>query len=147
MQSLVELLQLSMGSIFLYGSGVEGLHQVHTQAGKHHKDHFEVGTLHLTLRWPKERRGRDSTCWTSRGGPFKDSGEFEKFLKDNVKQQMMKLEVQFARESTTLLPNVDPIFRIQITLHSGKRRMNTAQEFGDTLMSYLGKRSDQATLE
>ena len=60
----VELPQLSMGSIFLYGSSIEGLHQVHTQAGKHHKDHFEVGKLHHTLRWPKERRGRDSTCWT-----------------------------------------------------------------------------------
>ncbi|KAK0145790.1 hypothetical protein N1851_015287 [Merluccius polli] len=46
MQSLVELPELSMGSIFLYGSGIEGLHQVHTQAGKHHKDHFEVGKLH-----------------------------------------------------------------------------------------------------
>ena len=76
----------------------------------------------------------------SRGGPFMDSGEVEKSLtdetlKDNVKQQSMKLEVQFARESTTLLPKVDPIFRLQITLPSGKRRMKTAQEFGDALMS------------
>ena len=83
----------------------------------------------------------------SRCGPFTDSGEVEKSLKDNVKQQRMKLEVQFARESTTLLPKVNPIFRIQIPLPSGKRRMKTAQEFGDALMSYLGKRSDRATLE
>ena len=86
------------------------------------------------------------------GGPFTDSGEVEKVLADetlneNAKQQRMKLEVQFARESTTLLPKVDPIFRIQITLPSGKRRMKTAQEFGEALMSYLGKRSDRATLE
>ena len=86
----------------------------------------------------------------SRGGPFTDSGEVEKSLtdetlKDNVKQQSMKLEVQFARESTTLMPKVDPIFRLQITLPSGKRRMKTVQEFGDTLMSYLGKKSGRAT--
>ena len=79
-------------------------------------------------------------------GPFTGGGEVEKFLKDNVKQQWMKLEVQFARESTTLLPKVDRIFRIQITPHSRKRRMKTAQEFGDALMSYL-ERSDRATLE
>ncbi|KAI4823838.1 hypothetical protein KUCAC02_012393 [Chaenocephalus aceratus] len=76
-------------------------------------------------------------------GPFTDSGEVEKFLVDeslnnNAKLQRMKLEVQFARESTTLLPEVDPIFRIEVTLPSGKRRMKTAQEFGDALMAYLG---------
>ncbi|QQP50794.1 Hypothetical protein FKW44_011922, partial [Caligus rogercresseyi] len=80
------------------------------------------------------------------------SFEVEKFLVDeslnnNAKQQRMKVEVQFARESTTLLPKVDPIFRIQVTLPSGKRRMKTAQEFGDALMAYLGKRSDRTTLE
>ena len=68
-------------------------------------------------------------------------------MNNNAKLQRMKLEVQFARESTTLLPKVDPIFRIQVTLPSGKRRMKTAQEFGDALMAYLGKRSDRTTLE
>uniref|UniRef100_A0AAV2IXB3 Uncharacterized protein n=1 Tax=Knipowitschia caucasica TaxID=637954 RepID=A0AAV2IXB3_KNICA len=54
----------------------------------------------------------------SRGGPFTDSGEVEKFLVDeslnNIAQlQRMRLEVQFARESTKLLPKADPISRIQ----------------------------------
>ncbi|KAK5859359.1 hypothetical protein PBY51_020921 [Eleginops maclovinus] len=101
----------------------------------------------------KERKRLDMLdTLKSRGGPFTDSGEVEKFLVDeslnnNAKLQRMKLEVQFARESTTLLPKVDPIFRIQVTLPSGKRRMKTAQEFGDALMAYLGKRSDRTTLE
>ena len=86
------------------------------------------------------------------GGPFTDSGEVEKFLEDpdvddKTKQQRMKLEVQFARESTTLLPKVDPLFRIMRTLPNGKRRTKTAQEFGEALMSYLGRRSDRSTLE
>ncbi|KAK5922719.1 hypothetical protein CgunFtcFv8_019959 [Champsocephalus gunnari] len=104
-------------------------------------------------RWLKERRGRDMMdTLKSRGGPFTDSGEVEKFLVDeslnnNAKLQRMKLEVQFARESTTLLSEVDPIFRIQMTLPSGKRRMKTAQEFVDALMAYLGERSDRTTLE
>ncbi|KAK1878430.1 Dihydroorotate dehydrogenase B (NAD(+)) catalytic subunit [Dissostichus eleginoides] len=101
----------------------------------------------------KERKRLDMLdTLKSRGGPFTDSGEVEKFLVDeslnnNAKLQRMKLEVQFARESTTLLPKVDPIFRIQVTLPSGKRRMKTAQEFGDALMAYLGKRSDRTTLK
>ena len=88
----------------------------------------------------------------SSGGPFTDSDEVEQFLAqhtvaDSVKQQRMKLEIQFARESTTLLPKVDPIFRIMMTLPNGKRRMKTAQEFGDALMCYLGRRSDRKQLE
>ncbi|KAJ4945964.1 hypothetical protein JOQ06_023642 [Pogonophryne albipinna] len=89
----------------------------------------------------KERKRLDMLdTLNSRGGPFTDSGEVEKFLVDeslnnNAKLQRMKLEVQFARGSTTLLPRVDPIFRIQVTLPSGKRRVTTAQEFGDALMT------------
>ena len=64
---------------------------------------------HMVQR--KERKRLDMLdALKSRCGPFTDSGEVEKFLKDNVKQQRMKLEVQFARESTTLLPKVDLIF-------------------------------------
>ena len=58
-------------------------------------------------------------------------------LNEKVKQLRLKLEVQFARESTTLLPKVDPLFRIQLTLPNGKRRMKTAVEFGESLMCYL----------
>ena len=59
----------------------------------------------------------------------------------------MSLEVQFARESTTLLPRVDSLFRIMVTQPNGKRRTKIAQEFDDALMAYLGKRGDRTTLE
>ncbi|QQP38893.1 Hypothetical protein FKW44_019596 [Caligus rogercresseyi] len=118
------------------------------------KEKFERGAEEKQEMAQRKERRRLNMLDTlkSFGGPFTDSGEVEKFLVDeslnnNAKQQRMKVEVQFARESTTLLPKVDPIFRIQVTLPSGKRRMKTAQEFGDALMAYLGKRSDRTTLE
>ena len=57
------------------------------------------------------------------------------------------MEVQFARESSTTLPLVDPIFKIQVTLPTKKRRDKTADEFAASLMAYLGKKSDKATME
>ena len=35
-------------------------------------------------------------------------------------------EIQFARESSTLLPSVDPIFKIMKRQPNGKRKMKTA---------------------
>jgi hypothetical protein len=54
------------------------------------------------------------------GGPFTNAEEVEQYLGDTTilektKQQRMKKEVQFARESSTTLPKVDPIFKIQVT--------------------------------
>ena len=52
----------------------------------------------------KERKRLDMVdALKSKGGPFTDSGEVEKFLavetlNDNAKQQRMKLEVQFAKQ-------------------------------------------------
>ena len=88
----------------------------------------------------------------SNGGPFTDSREVEIFLEDTnlddrAKQQRLKLEIQFARESSTLLPSVDPIFKIMKTQPNGKRKMKTAHEFGEALMSFLGKRSDRTMIE
>ena len=53
--------------------------------------------------------------------------------------------MQFARESSTPLPSVDPIFKIMKRQPNGKRKMKTAYEFGEalSLMSFLGKRSDR----
>jgi hypothetical protein len=85
------------------------------------------------------------------GGPFTDAGEVEDYLKLAVaakkKKQRMKLELQFARDSSTLLPQVDPLFKVQVTLPSGKRRDKTPVEFGSALMTFLGRRGDRTTLE
>ena len=89
----------------------------------------------------------------SKGGPFTDEREVEEYLakkdeqeKDKVKR--MKMELQFARDSFTLLPKVDPIFRVQITVpETGKRRQKTPGEFGAALKVLLGKRSSKAVME
>lgn len=61
-----------------------------------------------------------------KGCPSTDTGEDEKVIVDKslnniAKLQRMKLEVQFARECTTLLPKADSIFKIQVTLPTGKK--------------------------
>lgn len=86
-----------------------------------------------------------------RGGPFTDADEVDQYL-DNTKdgkekQKRMKMELQFARDSSTLLPKVDPLFKIQVTLPTGKRRDKNAQEFGEALKSFLGRRADRSTLD
>ena len=80
-------------------------------------------------------------------GPFTNAEEVKLFLADTTlspkeKQVRMKKEVKFARDSSTTLPSVDPIFKIQVQekLNSKKRRDKTAEEFGAALMAYLGKR-------
>ena len=57
------------------------------------------------------------------------------------------MEIQFARKCSTLLPSVDPIFKIMKTQLNGERKMKTALEFGEALMSFLGKRNDQTMIE
>ena len=86
------------------------------------------------------------------GGPFTHAEQVEQYLADEDipekdKQRRMKKEIQFARESSTTLPRVDPIFRIQVTQTNKKRREKTEKEFGDSLMSYLGKKADRAISE
>ena len=85
-------------------------------------------------------------------GPFTDADMVKEYLEnrdmtDKVKQSRLKLEVQFARESSTTLPSVDPLFKIQVTLPTKKRRDKTAAEFATSLMAYLGKKSDRACME
>ena len=84
-------------------------------------------------------------------GPFTNAEEVEEYLKLDIpekeKQTWMKKEVQFARESSTTLPRVDPLFKIQVTLPTKKRRDKTANEFGESLMCYLGRKADRAVME
>ena len=68
-------------------------------------------------------------------------------ITDREKQLRMKKEIQFARESSTTLPSNDPLFKIQVSLPTGKRRDKTAQEFGDSLMVFLGKKADSNIMD
>ena len=75
------------------------------------------------------------------GGPFTDAADVENFLKDvdvypEAKKQRMKMEMQFARDSSTTLPKVDPLFKIQVVLPNKKMRDKTSSEFGEALMEY-----------
>ena len=86
-----------------------------------------------------------------RNGPFTNAEEVEEYLKQDIpekdKQTRMKKEVQFGRESSTTLPRVDPLFKIQVTLPTKKRRDKTAKEFGESLVCYLGRKADRAVME
>ena len=128
--------------------------EVELQWSKYTKEKFKKGSDEKQeLAKRNERKRLDMLDkLKSNGGPFTDSAEVEKFLKnttldDRAKQQRMKLEVQFARESTTLLPKADPIFRIMVILPSGRRRMKNTDEFAEALMAYLGWRNDRTVLE
>ena len=59
----------------------------------------------------------------------------------------MKMELQFARDSSTTLPKTDPLFRVMITLPNKKKRDKTAEEFGEAMMAFLGKQSDQIYMD
>ena len=85
-------------------------------------------------------------------GPFTNADEVKIFLDNNdmtgdVKDRRMKLEVQFARDSSTTLPKSDPIFRIMVVLPNKKRRDKYAAEYAGSLVAYLGKRSDKRSVE
>ena len=85
------------------------------------------------------------------GGPFTEAEQVKEFLdnstmEQHAKQTRLKMEIQFARESSTTLPSVDPLFRIQVTLPSGKRRDKNPAEFAESLMAFLGKKADSVAL-
>lgn len=87
------------------------------------------------------------------GGPFTSADEVDTFLADmgnadvKAKQQRMKREVQYARDTSTLLPKCDPLFKIRKSDVKGRQRDKTADEFGDSLKVFLGKKGDRQTLE
>ena len=54
----------------------------------------------------------------------------------------MKKELRFARKQSTTLPSNDSLFKMLVTLPSGKRRDKNAIEIGEALMVFLGKKSD-----
>ena len=66
---------------------------------------------------------------------------------NKVNKVRMKIELQFARDSSTTLPKTDPLFRVMITLPNKKKRDKTAEEFGEAMMAFLGKQSDQIYMD
>ena len=72
------------------------------------------------------------------GGPFTSAEQVESFLTSSADEKKtkkrLKQEVQYARDTTTLLPMANPLFRIRKTLPSGNQRDKTATEFVECLM-------------
>ena len=71
---------------------------------------------------------------------------------DNVDEKKvikrMKIELQHARDSSTLLPKNDLLFRVQITVpETGKRRQKSLKEFCEALRTLLGRRSNRSSIE
>ena len=86
------------------------------------------------------------------GGPFTEAEQVEKYIADKdidekKKQKHMKMEVQFARDSSTTLPKQDPLFKIQKVLPNKKRRDKTVNEFSESLIAFLGRRSERIQMD
>lgn len=84
------------------------------------------------------------------GGPFTNEDEVKQVLQssmdEKLKKKRMKMEIQFARDSSTTLPKVDQLFRIMKTLPNKKRRDKTPEEFAEALIAFLGKKTGKTAV-
>ena len=78
--------------------------------------------------------------------PFTSAEEVDAYLFDlddmKEKQKRMKLEISYARDTSTLLPKVDPLFKIRKVDVKRKLRDKAAVEFGEALTILLGRKAD-----
>ena len=85
--------------------------------------------------------------------PFTSAEEVDAYLADlddanmKEKQKRMKLEISYARDTSTLLPKVDPLFKIRKVDVKGKQRDKTAVEFGEALTILLGRKADRRAMD
>ena len=65
------------------------------------------------------------------GGPFTSTEEVDAYLADldetnmKEKEKRMKLEISYARDTSTLLPKIDPLLKIRLVDVKGKQRHKT----------------------
>ena len=87
------------------------------------------------------------------GGPFTSAEEVDDYLADlddlnmKEKQKRMKLEITYARDTSTLLPKADPLFKIRKVDMKGKQRDKAAVEFGEALAILLGRKADRKAMD
>ncbi|KAJ8395923.1 hypothetical protein AAFF_G00026310 [Aldrovandia affinis] len=112
LQKSLELRGGQISSFKGFKAAAQAKREVEHKWNKHMKKKFEKGAEQKQEMAQRKERKRLDMLDTLKcsGGPFTDSGEVEKFLvdetlDDNAKQQRMKLEVEFARESTVLMPS------------------------------------------
>ena len=68
-------------------------------------------------------------------------------IEEKEKKMRLKMELQFARDSSTTLPKTDPLFRVMVTMPNKRKRDKSAEEFGESLMVFLGKQTDQIIMD
>ena len=59
----------------------------------------------------------------------------------------MKLKVSYARDTSTLLPKADPLYKIRKVDVKGKQRDKTAAEFEEALAVLLGRKADRKAMD
>ena len=98
----------------------------------------------------KENRKMKILQWLkSVGGPFTNAEEIAEYMlrddiSESIKQQRLKNEVTYARDSTRSIPAAGILFRIMKTDEvTKKRRTLTAQEFAANLTNVLGKQNSR----
>ena len=85
--------------------------------------------------------------------PFTSAEEVDAYLSDldennkKEKQRRMKHEISYARDTSTLLPKMDPLFKIRKVDLKGKQRDKTATEFGEALAVLLGRKADRRAMD
>ena len=153
-QDLREASQAIQGSSFRsFRKQVETKREKEIEWNLKQKERFaDVADMVRVVALGKERKRLDLLeKLKGEKGPFTSAEEVQSYMnsdmEDKVKQARMKREMQFARDSSTTLPRVDPLFKIQVTLKDRKRRDKTAEEFADSLMAYLGKKGDRTVME
>ena len=132
---------------------VEAKREMELKWNQKQRDRFaEVADMTRTVAIQKERKRLDLLeKLKAEKGPFTSAEEVQEYMASDahpkVKQNRMKREMQFARNSSTTLPKVDPLFKIQVTMDNKKRRDKTALEFVESLMTFLGRKADRGVVE
>ena len=87
------------------------------------------------------------------GGPFTSVSCVDDFLSNDSiatdeKRKRMKMEVQYARDTSLSIPRCNPIFRIRTGKVSGKKSRDlTPIEYGENIKTLIDKKSKAAGKE
>ena len=87
------------------------------------------------------------------GGPFTSAEEVDAYLSDldennkKEKQRRMKHEIRYARDTSTLFPKVDLLWKIRKVDLKGKQKDKTATEFREALAVLLGRKADRRAMD
>jgi hypothetical protein len=137
-----ELRETNTGSSYRsFRKEVEAKREKELEWNQKQKERFaEEADMVRTIALQKERKRLDLLeKLKAEQGPFTNAEEVKDYMDTDVdpkvKQIRLKKEVQFARNSSTTLPRVDSLFKIQVTLENKKRGDKTALEFAEALMA------------